>query len=254
MSYISNDHSYSYTQLTAFNECPFSFYLIYIDKIEKKQNAFAEAGSLVHDIIDKWAKGIYQTEQLPDIFVERYPNEVVTQFPRIMKGSAEKTYDSCLDYFINFDEFAGYEILQTEEKFETEIAGRKFNGIIDMVLKEKETGKLIVLDHKSKSLSSFKKSENEMYKQQLIYSKYVYEKYGRYPDILMFNLFKENGLRKFREFNMDEYNAVLKWAEDTIEAIENCDITEWLECKKQDSFCTEICSARGGCPNGIYKS
>lgn len=255
MSLLKDNHIYSYSQLSSVSECPFGFYLQRIERAEQQSNGFAEQGTLIHDLLDQWAKGELTKEQLPEEYARRYPEEVVTKFPRMLtaKGYAEKAYNLGIEYFENFDEFAGYTIISAEEKFETEIDGRPFIGIIDMILKDDLTDELIVLDHKSKSLTAFKKSEDEMYRQQLLYAKYVHEKYGQWPDRLMFNLFKEGGKKMERRFRITDYDAAMLWARQQIEKIEEYDVLDWLECKEPDFFCNEICSVRKHCPNGIAK-
>lgn len=255
MGLINDAHKYSYTQLESVSECPYMFYL---ERIEDNKdslvgNSFASQGSLIHDMIDQWAKGLIQTEDLPAVYKKRYPIEVENNWPRVLatKGYAEKTYDQGLHYFETFDCFEGFEIIASEQKFVTKIDNRNFVGIIDMVLKDEDTGEYIILDHKSKSLSSFKKAEDKMYRQQLIYSKYFLEKYGRFPDRLMFNLFKEDGLKVERKFDESQYNDTMNWAKEQIEKIESFELIDWFETKdKPDFFCQNICSCRKICPNG----
>lgn len=252
-SMLPDNHVYSYTQLTSFCECPFSFYMARIERAPQKSNAFSEQGTLIHDLIEKWAKGELAREQLAAEYERRYADEVVTAFPRMLatRGYAEKAYQLGLSYFENFRGFPGYKIIGVEQKFRTEIAGRPFVGVIDMVLQDLKTDKLIILDHKSKSLSSFKKNEDEMYKQQYLYSLYIKDKYDTFPEKLMFNLFKEGGMLMERQFDEATFCKVLQWAEDTIKAIEECDMVDWLTSKeKSDFFCQELCSVRGECPNG----
>lgn len=255
MSLLKENHVYSYSQLSSVSECPYGFYLQRIERAEQQSNGFAEQGTLIHDLLDQWAKGELTKEELPAEYARRYPEEVVTKFPRMLaaKGYTEKAYQLGLDYFENFDEFVGYTILAAEEKFETEIDGRPFVGIVDMVIKDDLTDELIILDHKSKSLASFKKSEDDMYKQQLLYAKYVHEKYGQWPDRLMFNLFKEGGMKMERPFRMEDYEKAMFWATQQIHKIEEFDFMDWLECKEPDFFCNEICSVRKHCPNGVAK-
>ena len=253
MSMLPENHAYSYSQLQSVDECPYAFYLQRIEKLPQKSNAFAEQGTLIHDLIDLWAKGKLSVSQLPIEYKRRYPQEVVNQFPRMLaaKGYAEKTYQQGLLYMENFDGFAGYDVLDSELKFRTDIEGRPFVGVIDMVLRDQFNNELIILDHKSKSLSSFKKSENEMYRQQYLYSKFACEKYGRFPDRLMFNLFKEGGLLQEREFNNREFEDTQTWALAQIEKIERFDVMDWLQSKEtSDFFCQELCSMRGECANG----
>lgn len=253
MGLLKDGHVFSYSQLSSFSECPYNFYLSRIDKVEQLSNGFAEQGTLIHDLLDLWAKGELTKRQLPEEYARRYPDEVVTKFPRMLtaKGYAEKAFNLGLEYFETFDEFAGYTVLNAEEKFRTEIAGRPFVGVIDMILKDDVTDELIVLDHKSKSWSAFRKNEDEMYRQQLIYSKYVYEKYGQWPDRMMFNLFKEHGDKAERPFTMEAYEKTMLWAEEQIEKMENFELLDWLETKPEgDFFCHEICSCRRDCHNG----
>lgn len=266
MSLLRDNHVYSYSQLTTFDECPYAFYMDKIEREDQVSNIFAEQGSLIHDLIDKWAKGEIEVYELAEEYTRRYPLEVITPSPKMLaaKGYDEKTFMLGLDYFRNFDGFKGLKIIGTETKFKTEIAGRTFVGIVDMVCEDEKNGELIVLDHKSKSLSSFKKEADSMYRQQYLYSKYIYETYGRFPDRLMFNLFKEGGLKQERPFEEAVYFQTLEWAKDTIERIENYDVLDFIsECKEQprnkkgeeiaDFFCTELCSVRKHCPNGVKK-
>ena len=70
---------------------------------------------------------------------------------------------------------------------------------------------------------------------------------------MMFNLFKEGGDKAERPFTLKQYEETMKWAAETIERIESYDVIDWMEAKEQDFFCTEICSVRKSCPNGVTK-
>ena len=260
MGLLPVDHVYSYSQLSSFDECSYNFYLQRIEGLEEEsQNAFAERGSLIHDLLDQWAKKILTKEDMVKEYERRYSLEVVSAFPRMLaaKGYATKAYESGIQFLENFDEFEGHDVLSAEEKFKIDLplsdgTTRPFVGIIDMMLRDKKTDALIICDHKSKSMSSFKKSENKMYRQQLLYATYVEKQYGKFPDISMFHLFNEQGVKMQRLFSKDEYNETLKWATDQINKIENYAVIDWLTCKeKPDFFCWELCSARKECPNGI---
>lgn len=247
-------HVYSYSQLSTFDECPYAFYMSKIEEgIERVSNGFAEQGSLVHDLIDKWAKGDLCKEDLPGEYERRYPLEVKTPFPPMLasRGYDESTFLKGLDYFMNFDEFDGYKVIGTETTYTTDIGGRSFIGIVDMVVRDTVTDELIIVDHKSKSLSSFKKAEGTMYRQLYLYSKFIYEKYNVWPDRLMFNLFKEGGLKKSIPFVKADYDKTLSWAKKTIKTIESYDLIDWLTTKEnKDFYCTQLCDVRTNCFNG----
>ena len=260
MGLLSEKHTYSYSQLNSFSECAYGFYLQKIEGLEEQaSNAFAERGTLIHDLLDQWAKKKLDKQGMLEEYVRRYPEEVVTAFPRLLsaKGYTAKAYQQGLDFIEGFDEFEGFKVLSAEEKFKIELplkdgTTRPFVGIIDMMLEDLKTNELVICDHKSKSLTSFKKNENEMYRQQLLYSTYVKQQYGKYPDRMMFHLFNESGVKMERLFSVDDYNDTISWASQQIEGIENYTMIDWLMCKeKPDFYCWELCSARKACPNGI---
>ena len=251
---LEEGHIYSYSQLEQMDSCPYGYYMQRIEHVDETDNAFAQQGSLIHELIDEWAKGELPANQLVTAYRLRYPDEVTAAWPIFLasKGYADKTYQQGLDYFTNFDEFQGYKIIGTEQKFVMELLGRPFQGIIDMILEESD-GKLILLDHKSKSLSSFRKNQDTMYRQLYIYAKYIYDQYHKWPDKLVFNLFKEGGKKMERLFNEEEYKQTLDWAEKTMNKIESFDEIDFLETRKSDFYCWELCSVRDNCPNGNQK-
>lgn len=270
MGLIDKDHVYSYSQLTSFEECPYSFYLQKIDEDVNKEdlvdNCFGLQGSFIHDLIDKWAKGKISASKLPKEYEKNYEKKVGNNWPAYLPSDyGNKTYLDGLRYFENFDEFKGYEIVSTEQMFKMPICDRMFLGFIDMVLRDKITGELIVLDHKRKSLATFKKEEKTIWRQQYLYSNYIKKEYGEFPQLLQFNLFLENGTIKEKEFDMNEYNATMEWVKKTIDKIENFELTDWFVTRmdilrekaekkgkdpdsvRLDAFCSSICSCRNIC-------
>ena len=260
MGLLPDKHTYSYSQLSSFDECAYGFYLQRIEGLqEESSNAFSERGSLIHDLLDQWAKKKLTKAEMAEEYEKRYSNEVVTAWPRLLasKGYAKKAYETGLEFLHSFDEFNGYQILSAEEKFTLDLpltdgSTRPFVGIIDMMLRDISTGDLIICDHKSKSLQSFKKNENEMYRQQLLYATYVNEQYGQWPDRLMFHLFNESGTKMERLFSLEDYRETIAWATEQIKGIEEYSMLDWLTCKeKSDFYCWNLCNARNSCPNGV---
>ena len=265
MDIIPNDHVYSYSQLSSVDECPYSFYLERIEKdengrpLQQQSNFFSEHGTAVHKVLEKWADGEVSLEDLPEEYKNLYPRYVTTSPPAYMSAYRSKAYDQGMEYFEHFDGFAGYTVVSAEQRFLMELKlpsgkSRQFTGCVDLILRSDETGELVIVDHKSKSYKEFKKVRDEMYRQQYLYAAFVKERYGEYPSVLMFNLFKEPGLLDTKPFSVEEYNGVLAWAEERIDEIEDRDLFTWLEAKPEpDFFCNEICSVRKYCPNGVLK-
>lgn len=265
---LGPDHRYSYSQLSSYSECPFSYYLGHIEfpRPEQAPNAWAEQGTLMHDLLDKWAKGELKKEELAAEYERRYGEEVVTAFPRMLasKGYTQKAYQQGLEYFETFQGFPGFTVVSAEEEYEmpfrlTDGSERPFIAYVDLLLRNEFTGGLVVCDHKSKSLTTFKRERKEMYKQQYLYSYFVHEKYGEWPQYLAFNLFRELGYFDEQEFDEAEYQKTMEWASQAIHDIEDRDLLSWMECKalpksgKPDLYCSEICSYRRECPQALER-
>ena len=241
----------SFSQLTAITECPYSHYLLKAAGIAAVNNAFAEAGSLAHTLLASWARGELPIEQLPVQWNLRFEKEVTADFPRYLaaKGYREKLFGAVQTYLEGFQGFPGYEIIGTEKEFCSMIAGERFIGIIDLLLRNKTTGEITIVDYKSCSLSSFKKSKDQMYRQLLLYSKYVSDQFGCPPAKLRFELIKESTFDE-RDYDPEDYVAARLWAESVIEDAKSKDITDWFDTNPDYFRCTNLCSAHMECPCG----
>ena len=195
-----------------------------------------------------WARGQADIQDLPEIWVQEFPKRVTISFPAYLavKGYAEKLFSSVLSYFQGFKGFPGYEVIDVEKEFTSSLGGECFTGIIDLVLRNMETGKIMLVDHKSSSLSTFKRERDVMFRQLLLYSKHIADNYGQFPELLYFNLFKENTFDQ-RPFDPEEYVFARIWAEEIIKKMKNMDLSDWLETKPQLFFCTALCSCRHEC-------
>ena len=62
-----------------------------------------------------------------------------------------------MDYLDNIDlDLDSYEILGVEKKVEFELFGKRFVGYIDLLLRDKQTDEIIIVDHKSASIKILK--------------------------------------------------------------------------------------------------
>lgn len=213
--------TWSFSRLNSFaNNCKYCWFQTYVEsrKNESEDNFYSDFGKMVHEIHEDYYKDKLSFIELPDEFkrrcsyIENQPNNPST---------AMKYYEGTLEYFNNFldYDFVGdeYEIISIEEKVTLDIEGNKFIGFMDLVLRHKEQGYYVVFDHKSKD--GFKNTEEtQLYARQLyLYSQYVYEKYGEYPKMMVFNHFRTQTYTKikFRESGMTEAkNWVLKVIKD----------------------------------------
>lgn len=244
------DH-FSISQMSSFEECPYQHFLLKIAGVEPVPNAFAEAGILAHRLLAGWAKGEIPKEELSVQWIRYFPKEVTAEFPSYLasKGYKEKLFDAVLTYLENFTGFPGYEIIGAEREFESMIAGERFVGVVDLALRDKETGELTILDYKSCSLSSFKRSRDTMYRQLLLYGKYCADHFGEFPRKLRFELIKENTFDE-REFDRDQFIAAIRWAEKIIQQMKEMDFSDYMSVKPEYFRCLNLCGARNECNFG----
>ena len=183
--------------------------------------------------------------ELADAYEAEYDEAVKHYFPPFPKGLAGRYYDEGLQYFHSFDGFGDdMEILSVEDKFELDIRGNRFVGIADLVLKDRNTGGITVIDHKSKSMNSMQKAQYENTRQLYTYAAYVKERFGEYPTLLRFNMFRY-GVNIDEPFSMERYEETMDWIERTIAEIRA--EKEW-KVSSSGYFCRFICSTRLHCP------
>ena len=248
--FLPSSHIFSYSQLSSYRQCPYAFYLSYIlfrDR-EQVQNAYAQSGIVAHEIFEGWANGKIPLEDLPSEWGIRYKKSVTIPFPPFPVKYREKLFDAVQKYL---EEFTGlnddWEILEVEAKHYTDINGSRFTGIIDLVVRDKKDGGIIIIDHKSKSLTAAKKDKDAI-KQLYAYCKFVYEKYGVYPKSIYFHLFKEGGAMIQEDFDKDKYDEVIEWLGDTIIDIQMED--QW-DAKYNKFFCQNLCGNRDICETAL---
>lgn len=144
-----------------------------------------------------------------------------------------------------------YEILGVEKRVEFKIGEYPMVGFIDLLLKEKATGEILIMDHKSakiqfkKNGDPYKSDEDHWrdFKRQLyLYAIPVIKEYGNVK-ALAWNLFRMGIVKKI-EFDDEEFREAKQWALDTIHRIERD--TEFNQ--RQDYFyCRNLCGQRNNC-------
>jgi hypothetical protein len=265
-AFIVGTMRWSFSRLNSFDTCQYEWHRVYIDATtEKDDSAMAQFGSLIHSILEKYAKGELDIFELSQYYEEHF-NEVVTYDfpPNKYVDLRQKYYEQGLDYLDNINlDLDRYNILGVEREVNFDINGYDCIGFIDLLLQDKDTGEIIIEDHKSASIKILKsgavskkdREHFESFKKQLyLYAKPIIEEYG-HVDKLKWNLFKE---QRFIEipFDQKEYEASIIWAADTINRIEN--ETEWginkelIKAREENKYppfyCMNLCSIRYHCP------
>ena len=249
MKHLPDNFRWSFSKLAAFLQCPMSFYLTYIEAGHDDEipNFFGLYGSFCHSLLEDWALCRTPSSLLASRYKAEYENAVVMPPPAFPKGFGEKAYNAGLEYFESFQGFGDeWDVLSAEKKFVLTIDQYTISGIADLVLKNRATGEIWIIDHKTKSSASLKRELNIYRKQLYLYAMWCKEEFGAYPTRISFNLLKE---KKWvhEDFSMDALEETVRWFSDTIHAIEVCDVFEnWKTCINESDqrtgyFCSQIC-------------
>ena len=250
LDFLLDTMTWSFSRLNSFYNCPYEWKLRYIDCNKSENGFFGEYGSLIHKILEKYEKGQLSLFEFNDYYEEHFSESIPHDAPPNKYVDIKQSYyEKGIDYFNNIDlDLDKYEVLGVEKEVRFQIAGKDFVGYIDLLLKEKETGKIIILDHKSASIKILKngkvsksdqKHVREFIRQLCLYAIPIIEEYG-YVDELWWNLFKDKNWLKM-PFNKGDYDEAIKWAEDTLTLIEN--EKNWFP-NPDSYYCNFLCGQR----------
>ena len=234
-------NTYSFSRINAFSTCPAMWQMQYIEKRKSADNWMALAGTLGHDLLEKYDKGELKAEELSSQWEARYEDEVLKDF--LVPDWEKKWYKECVASFGNFKGF-DYPAEWIEEEFEIELPKFRLNGIVDRL--SKEDNDLVMTDHKISNPFSGK-ILNEKLRQMYLYSFAVKEYYGKFPDYLEFNFFRK-GVAKRYKFQEEMVEESLEWAEREVEKIE---AEEDFPFTPSHFFCGNLCNFRNICKYGM---
>ncbi len=261
--FIPDNITWSFSSVNNYNNCPKCFWLSYLQdpKLEKSQNAFAEWGSFGHSLFERYVKGELELYEMGSKYEEEYRKNITLKFPPNKYVNLDEIYyEKGKEYFDNFEGFPNnWELIASEQEIRFEIKGKPFIGYIDLIAKDKNTGKYIIVDHKSKSKFKDENEKNEYARQLYLYSLYIKQKYGEYPSRLIFNMFRANDV-VIIEFNEKSLQEAVDWFVNTIESIQRDDKfadkislsfkkqgKKLKDFKKGDFFCNYLCGVREHC-------
>lgn len=250
------DNEWSYSRTTCFMNCKYEFFLQYIvdddDLYPAEDNYYAQVGSFVHEILAMVFKKELSVDDALEYFIDNYDNYV---FYKVRESTMNKTLGLIADYFasLDLDWLKDYYVIGVELEVKFKVGDHSFIGYIDLLLRDKRDGKIVVLDHKS-SPYPFKKngevkknSEHSfnLYKKQMyLYCHAVKQLYGEFPKEITWNHFKDGGKLATIPFSQDEYKDTIKWFKKTIKAIQK---EKDFEPTQDFFYCNNLCNFRAVC-------
>lgn len=238
---------WSFSTLHLYENCPYAFYLKKICEIVGVGNDYADIGKFAHEL----NSAIFANDMTIDEAMNKWVDDFDGYHYSISKSTANKKLESFCDYLLNFDERYSdkYHVIGNELKAEWKIGKYNFIGYIDLLLQDKETGDILLIDHKSAGKFFGKKgqllkSQEEKFKvyknQMYLYCIPIYAKYKKYPKYIIWNHIFDGEQTKI-PFDIEEFETTKKWAIKTIKQIyKETD----FEAKQQYMMCRMLCDYR----------
>jgi CRISPR/Cas system-associated exonuclease Cas4 (RecB family) len=172
---------FSYSQLSVWDRCEFSWHLGYGEKwVQKAQPAYMNKGSLIHEMMDVFYSSVRQAGyknavDLLDEFISSRINEMMTTDDSALSVLSQAAYVSkrYVNEFVPKED-AGFTILSSEHHFTVPFktaSGRNFiiQGYIDVLAERAK--RLWAWDHKSSESAQFwTPTEVQMDPQMPVYS------------------------------------------------------------------------------------
>lgn len=241
---------WSYSRLTCYEHCPYSWYRRYIEEEVGEGSFYADNGKAMHTVFEELTKGTLSFEDAPMRYLELFEEIENTTKANIM----DKTFDACIGYLCEIPEdiIEEYHVVGSELKVDFTVGDYNFVGYIDLLLQDLDDS-LIIVDHKSADPFLKKngepyansKEQFEGYKKQLyLYALAVYQKFGEFPSKLVFHHFKGSGKLTVVEFDKAELDKTVEWAISVINKIYK---DETFDAVTKTGYCYRLCDYRKDC-------
>lgn len=241
---------YSFSSINTFDQCKYQYYLNYVlpkeERPPNEDNAFSLYGGYVHSLLEKCAKHELACYELCDKYQDEFDIAVNLDFPPNAFCDLRDSYFN--DGYAFLERYEGfedeYEILGIEQNFTEDFGTFKLRGFIDLILRDRKSGEITILDWKSKAKFKNKAEQRHYSYQPALYSKHIKSTYGVWPKTLRFYMFRKGNVVDI-PFSQELFDEAVEWAERSIRKIEACD--DW-EATVDDWFCTQLCNFRKSCP------
>jgi CRISPR/Cas system-associated exonuclease Cas4 (RecB family) len=224
------------------------FYLTYIKRADRENNFFGEYGSFIHKLLEEYFSGNMEIDDMVEYYEKNYSINIITSPPPYPKGMAENYYNSGLDFFADFNSYGirreNYEILEIEESTYTGFDDISLVIKPDIILKNKKTGKITLIDYKTARKDDKK---IEAYKKQLLmYTYFLWSEKQLEVDNIKIWFIKSKEFYTI-EKNPHDVITMLDWIKSVRNKITEERNFEPNLSKDNEYFCSNICSMRLWC-------
>lgn len=244
---LLEDMVWSYSRIGCYHDCPYRFFLRYIDRSPEAPLFYSSYGSFMHKLLEQYYKGELKKEDMKTKFLFDFQKEVLGERPQ--PSTVAKYVSDGAAYLGGFQPFS-CKTVAVEQKFPFDLGGVPFVCIIDYIGSDDDG--LLIIDHKSRDMKPRSgrkkptKTDEEldgMLRQLYLYSAAVRQRYGVFPKKLCFNSFRNNILIE-EPFSETAYENAVDWAKRSVS-----DIIETDDYYPRIEFfsCMFLCGFRDDC-------
>ena len=254
--FILDTLKYSYSSVSTYANCPFSFKLSYIEMVDREQNFFSDYGSLIHACIEQYFRNNLDSFELIEYYDEMYDKYIKNPPPPYPPGMEERYRESGREFFSGFSfEREKYNVLDVEDTVEFSLpSGVSFTARPDLVLQDKKTNKIYLFDYKSSVVFKTDKFGNEKvdikklegYTTQAYIYAYALRKKKNYKISNIIIWFTRHEKKHVIKWNKKDEDKAITWIETQIEKIKADE--EFLYNNSNQFFCQNLCNVRNSCP------
>lgn len=246
-----DDMTWSFSRIHSWEQCPYSFYLKYIENRDGESNFYAENGKAMHETFEKIARGKLPLSECTGYYSDKF--DLICEETK--QSIMDSTFEKCIEYLSEMEwiDESKYEIIGAEMEFRFKVGKYNFVGYADLLLRERETGRIILVDHKQEGhffkkdgtplknhLDSYLAYRNQMY----LYCKGIKDCLGLDVDLIVWHHFKDDGKLSIIQFDEEQYKKSQEWAISTIEKIKE---DKAFDAKESFIMCSSLCGYRNDC-------
>ena len=270
---------YSYSRLESYHNCPYAYYITYIEGNRSEHNIYSFLGSVVHELLEELQQKIINNDDA----IEKFEN-AVTEADMLgyewMSDSVKNKYIVAIKHYLEHYKPIKCDEYFIEEYFEIPVGDKWMKGYIDLYTITDDI--IDIYDYKTSSSSSFTgKDAYKKMRQMILYGIAIKQKHPdkeiRSMNFDMLKYYKVPSKRSKLGYTLKdrstidildfttEFTPVYVSAEFTPEVVE--EVTEYvcntvneiesldkdLSCykkgfnPKKDFFCKTLCSFRDRC-------
>ncbi len=253
---------YSYSALDTFENCPKKFQFSYIDKIkrEKKGNAPAIMGGIVHRVLEKLYKlgadkVLFPKEDMIRFYHEEWNNIVIDFIEVVSEYHTVDDYikigeDILSDYYDKFQPFQQSKLLGTELNLSYTLPNSDFlfSCRIDQ-LSKRDDGVIEIIDYKTGTHLA-KPTDKNFHFQMGLYLLAVRANYPNFKEIELVQYFLRHGESvRYKMREDEEENLIEELRQAVIATIQATDLQSFPP--KESPFC-RFCDYADICPAKIH--